>query len=88
MFPVTRKIWTYQLNAGSITIDESYALTNLSFVLTVGTGSFQGSASANGVPSAVVPLVIGQAVSIGSDSPNFLDNFTITTTGSVAIIGK
>lgn len=88
MFPVARKIWTFQLNAGSITIDESYALTNLSFVLTAGTGSFQGSALANGVPSAVVPLVVGQAVSVGTDSPNFLDNFTITTTGSVSIIGK
>jgi hypothetical protein len=88
MFQVTRKIWTYQLNAGSITIDESYALTNLSFVLTAGTGSFQGGALANGIPSVIVPLVIGQAVSVGSDSPYFLDNFTITTTGSVSIIGK
>jgi hypothetical protein len=85
---ITQNIFTYQLNASSITIDETYGLTAVSMVLTAGTGSFAGTAFlANGVASTPIDLVINQPISIPSQSGAPLTNLTITTTGIVSILG-
>jgi hypothetical protein len=85
---LNQKIWTYELSAGSITIDSSYGLVILSFTLISGLGTYTGSALANGVASTPVNLALGQAVTISSDGTLPIDGFTINTTGVIAIIGK
>ena len=85
---LVQKIWTYQLNGGSLTIDESFGLIKLSIVLVSGTGTVIGSESKGGYASIPIDLVVGIPVNVCSDNINPLDDYTITTTGVVAIIGK
>lgn len=88
MNSIGQKIWTYELNNSSITIDRTFGLTIVSFTLISGAGFYQGTSLANGIASTPVNLVVGQAVTICSDSNNPLDQFLISTTGVVALIGK
>lgn len=81
-------VWTYELTAPSITIDESFRLVILSITLNSGTGTIQGNLKRGGINSTTIPLTIGQPVTISSDGINPLDNYVITTTGSVSLIGK
>jgi len=81
-------IWSYELNNNTITIDSSFGLTIISFVLTSGAGSFQGSLSASGIPSAPITLVVGETVTLTGDNGFILNGITITTTGIVSIVGR
>lgn len=85
-----KQIWTYTLNAGTITIDATYGLSEISILMTLGTGTLQGGAILpNGTTSASVALSINQPITIGTaSSAALLDNLTITTTGIVLIIGR
>jgi hypothetical protein len=83
-----QEFWTKELSVGSITITDVFGLTALSFVLISGTGTYEGSVTVGGVPSTAINMVIGQPVTITTDSNNPINGFTITTTGVVAIIGK
>lgn len=88
MFGITQNIWTYQLSNETLIIDEAYGLTAVSLVLNSGTGSILGGAKLNnGVGSIPIDLVIGQPVTIPSNSGTPLNNLEITTTGVLAIIG-
>lgn len=88
MFGITQNLWTYQLSNSTITIDDTYGLTAVSLVLNSGTGTFQGGANLNnGIGSLPIDLVIGQPVTIPSNSGTPLNNLEITTTGVLAIIG-
>jgi len=85
---IVQNLWTYQISNSSILIDNSYGLTAISLVLNSGTGAILGGASLNnGVESTQIDLVVGQPVTIPSQSGSNLNNLTITTTGVVAIIG-
>ena len=88
MNSIGQTIWTYELNNNSILIDRTYGLTIISFTLISGVGFYQGASLANSIASTPVNLVVGQAVTICSDSNNPLDQFLISTTGVIAIIGK
>jgi len=88
MNSIGQTIWTYELNNNSILIDRTYGLTIISFTLISGAGFYQGASLANSIASTPVNLVVGQAVTICSDSNNPLDQFLISTTGVIAIIGK
>jgi hypothetical protein len=88
MFGITQNLWTYQLSNQTLIIDESYGLTAVSLVLNSGTGTFTGGSTLiNGVTSLPIDLVIGQPVTIPSNSGTSLNNLEITTTGVLAIIG-
>lgn len=85
---ITQNIWTYELNSSTILIDSNYGLTALSLVLVSGTGTILGGASLiNGVGSSQINLVVGQALTIPSQSGANLNNLTISTTGVINIIG-
>jgi hypothetical protein len=88
MNSIGQTIWTYELNNNSILIDRTYGLTIISFTLISGVGFYKGASLANSIASTPVNLVVGQAVTICSDSNNPLDQFLISTTGVIAIIGK
>lgn len=76
------------MNNETITIDSTFQLTILSMTLTAGTGTIQGSRLAGALASNVVNLVVGQSVTIFSDGINPLGTFVISTTGTLALIGK
>ena len=88
MNSIKQAIWTRELNNETITIDPTFQLTILSMTLTAGAGTIQGSGLAGAVASNVVNLVVGQSVTISSDGINPLGTFVITTTGTLALIGK
>ena len=88
MFGVTQNLWTYEINNDTLVIDETFGLTQLSFVLNSGTGQFSGSLQlTNGVSSEPINMVVGQPITIPSNSGTALNNITISTTGIVAILG-
>lgn len=85
---VTKKIWTQTLVNGTIVIDSTYGLSEISILLLNGTGDLLGNALVNGLPSVSFPLVVGVGVSISTGSNSILDSITITTTGTVALLGR
>lgn len=87
---ITAKTWTYNLINGSITITPAFSLTRLQILLISGTGSATGSLTVNGIAPQALPLTIGQPLSFsnGSMSPIALDDITITTTGTILLIGR
>ena len=86
---VQKPIWTTTLVNGTLVIDASYGLTEISLVLISGTGSVLGNATLiNGLPSVSFPLAVGIGVGIGTGQNALLDSVTINTTGTVAIIGR
>lgn len=88
MNSIKQAIWTREMNNETITIDPTFQLTILSMTLTAGTGTILGSGLAGAVASNVVNLVVGQSVTISSDGINPLGTFVISTTGTLALIGK
>jgi hypothetical protein len=84
------KTWTYNLVNDTLIVNENFGLTNLSILLTSGTGSVTGSLAANGLPSQPLTLTIGQPLNIssGASSQIILGELTMTTTGTIEIIGR
>jgi hypothetical protein len=81
--------WTYTLTSGTLTIDTTYNLTQISFELTTGTATFTGTAQAGSTPSAAIALVVGNPITLSSSGPNSITGITIdATSGTVVIIGK
>lgn len=81
--------WTYTLTSGTLTIDNTYNLTQISFELTTGTATFTGAAVAGSMASSAIDLVVGNPVTLSSASPNLITGITIdATSGTVVIIGK
>lgn len=88
MNDITQKLWTRQISNTTLLIDENYGLTAVSIILNSGTGTIVGgTVLSNGVASTPINLIIGQPITLLSDSNNPLAGITITTTGVVAIIG-
>lgn len=87
---ITAKTWTYNLINSSIIITPAFSLTRLQILLISGTGSATGSLTVNGIQSQPLPLTIGQPLSFsnGPMSPIALDDITITTTGTILLIGR
>lgn len=88
MSVILKKLWTNTLTASSITIDQTYGLTEISILLLNGTGTILGSGLAGSIVSAPVTLVVGIGVNLGTGSSALLDGLTITTTGTIAIVGR
>lgn len=87
---ISSKVWTQSLVAGTLTIDSSYGLSEVSILLTVGTGTIRGGLQTiNGLNSQPLPLTVNQAVNISTGlSSAFIDFLEITTTGTVLIIAR
>lgn len=87
---IVTKTWTYNLVNSTLIIDETFGLTNLSILLTSGTGSVTGSLASGGLQSQPLSLTVGQPLNIssGSSSQIILGALTITTTGTIEIIGR
>jgi hypothetical protein len=85
-----KKIWTKSITNSTLTIDGNYGLTVLSIVLQSGSGTVSGNLmTINGVNSTPLNLTVGQAITINTGtSSSLLTGITITTTGTVAIIGR
>jgi hypothetical protein len=84
-----KQIWTYTLNAGTLVIDGSYGLSEISLLMTVGNGSVTGSAVLpNSVPSTPIVLILNTPLTIGTGSSAALLNITVTTTGTILIVGR
>lgn len=84
------KTWTYNLINGSLVIDSSFDLTRLSILLISGTGSYTGSLQVGSYPSQAIALQIGTPVVLSSEpsAPIPLGELTLTTTGTILLIGK
>jgi hypothetical protein len=82
--------WTYNLVNDILIINENFGLTNLSILLTSGTGSVTGSIAANNLPSQPLALTIGQPLNIssGASSLILLGDLIISTTGTIILIGR
>ena len=86
---IVQKTWTYQISAGSLTITNNFGLVKLSIVLQSGTGTILGTELCNGLASIPIDLVIGQPILVTGDSSGTpISEYTITTTGVVALIGQ
>lgn len=81
------KTWTYNIVNDSLTIDSSFGLRKMSILLTSGTGTYTGDLQAGALPSQPLALIIGTPVTIG-DPQVILDGITLTTTGTIQIIGR
>jgi hypothetical protein len=89
MSTIVKKIWTQTLTASTITIDQTYGLTEVSLLLISGTGSVTGTGFAGSISSSPISLPVGVGFNIGSGSSNaLLDGVTITTTGVIALVGR
>lgn len=84
------KTWTYNLINGSLTIDASYGLTRLSILLISGTGSYTGSLQVGNLPSQPIALQLNTPVNLSAEpsAPIVLGDLTLTTTGTILLIGK
>lgn len=84
------KTWSYNLINGSLTIDSSFGLTRLSILLISGTGSYTGSLQVASYPSQAIPLQVGIPVNLSAEpsAPLLLGELTLTTTGTILLIGK
>lgn len=83
-----KDFWTYKLSNDTLVITNDFGLTTLSLVLLSGTGTIQGNLVANGISSEPLDLVIGQPVLIPTDNLSLINNWTISTTGVINLIGK
>lgn len=77
-----QQFYTNVLSGSTFTFTSDMGILSVSFVLTAGTGSFYGTLIIDGTyfPTAV-PLTIGQAVTISSDSGQPIDGLTIDCSG-------
>ncbi len=86
---IVQKTWTYKISASSLTITNDFGLVKLSIVLQTGTGSVLGSELCNGIASVPIDLVVGQPILVLGDTSGVpISDYTITTTGIVALIGQ
>lgn len=85
-----QQIWSHELTAASspLVIDSTFGLTTLSIVLTAGAGTFTGTLTSGGTPSSAITLVIGESITVSGGGGFLLDGITITTTGTVSILGR
>ena len=84
-----QKFWTYELTAGSITIDKSFGLNAVSILLKSGTGTVLGSLTLqNGTASTPINLEMGNPLTLGGVNGVPLDGVEISTTGVISIIGR
>ena len=88
---VESKVWTYTLSSATMTIDNTYGFTVVSFLVTSGTVVITGSLSSGGIPSNGMSLVMGQGVTFSSGNNN---NIILTgididaSAGTVVITGR
>ena len=84
------KIWTTSLVNGTLTLDYTYGLREVSLVMLAGAGTVQGNMiTINGQLSTPIPLTINQALTINTGTSGSVIGFLeITTTGTVLIIAR
>lgn len=81
------KTWTYNVINDTLVIDSSFGLRKLSIILISGTGTYSGDLQAGTLQSQSLDLTVGVAITIG-DWQTILDGITLTTTGTIQIIGR
>ena len=85
----TKKIWTGSITNGTLIIDETYGFSEISIVMTSGTGTVECDAvSTNGVPSSAIPLTVGLGINLNTGANTILDYAKIVTTGTVLVLGR
>jgi len=84
------KIWTTSLVNGTLTLDYTYGLREVSLVMLAGAGTVQGNMiTINGQLSTPIPLTINQALTINTGTAGSVIGFLqIITTGTVLIIAR
>lgn len=83
----TCRIWTKTITAGSITIDSSYDFQVLSILATTGSTTVLGNQFAVSGSDAIT-LQQGQALNINTNGAYPLSGITITTVGTVSLVGR
>jgi hypothetical protein len=84
-----QRFWTYELTAGTLTINSNFGLNAVSILLKSGTGTVTGSLILqNGTASAPINLETGNPLTLGGLNGVPLDGIEITTTGVISIIGR
>lgn len=84
---ITKQVWTQSINT-DFTIYAEMGLSDVSILLTSGSGQLSGSIQADIYPSIPIDLVVGVPVNISAGSPSLLDKIFITLTGTAILIGK
>lgn len=87
-----QKIWTYKLTNAVLVIDNSFNLTALSMVVTIGSAKVIGTDNCGGLPSTNIDLLLGIPLSVTTyNGINIIENLTIDATvgegGEVQLIG-
>jgi hypothetical protein len=83
-----KRFWTYSLVGTDIDITTDFGITDLSIELISGTGRIVGSMTCNGFPSQSIDLTIGDPVLISTDNLSLIDGLSITTSGTINLIGR
>lgn len=81
-------VWTQTLVNDTLVITDAYELQSLSILLVNGTGSVAGALYRSILPPAPLDLPINVGVTVTSGGGALLNNITITTTGTILLIGK
>ena len=85
----TTKVWTYTLTNGTLSIDDTYGLTSISFVLSSGSATITGGLSVGGQASTDLALSTSIPVGITASAGTVLTGITITaSSGVVEMIGR
>jgi hypothetical protein len=86
-----QQFYTNVLSNNTFTFNSDMGILSVSFVLTAGTGYFYGTLTIDGTYfSTPIPLTIGQAVTISSDTGQPIDGLTIDSSlgGDINIIAR
>lgn len=84
---LSTSVWTQTLVNGTLVITDAYELSSLSILLVDGTGSVSGALYRSVMPPAPLDLPLNVGVTVTSGGA-LLNNITITTTGTILLIGK
>jgi hypothetical protein len=83
----TCRIWTKTITTGSITVDGNYDFQVLSILATTGTTTVLGDLFAVSGSDAIT-LQQGQALNLNTNGASPLSGITITTLGTVSLVGR
>lgn len=85
----TKKIWTGSVTAGTLIIDGTYGFSEISIIMTSGTGTLECDAvTTNGIVSTPIALTVGVGINLNTGANTILDYAKIVTTGTVLILGR
>ncbi len=84
---LSEKIWTQVLTDGTIVIDESFGVQDVSMKLISGTGSFSGTLKLGSFDSVPIPLDVNDPVTITAEFGISMLTIDCSGGGVIYIIG-